>query len=77
MTTHYNYALNPKRTRLPACQLGALGKAKDFSRYAVTTDKARVTCRTCRKALGMDQPSTEAERFKKAERSAFSKLGAR
>lgn len=53
MTTHYNYALNPERTRLPACQLGALGKARDFSGYAVTTDKARVTCRTCRKVLGM------------------------
>lgn len=62
MTKHYNYALSPEQTTLPACRLGALGKARDFSRYAATTDKARVTCRACRKSLGLDQRSPVSRR---------------
>jgi hypothetical protein len=51
MTTHYNHALIPARSTLPACRIGALGSGADFSRWLATTDLDRVTCKTCRKVM--------------------------
>jgi hypothetical protein len=46
---HFNY--NPK-TNLPACQIGAIGQARDFSEWRVDRDINKVTCKMCLKALG-------------------------
>jgi hypothetical protein len=51
MTIHYNHALIPARSTLPACRIGALGSGADFSRWQATTELAKVTCKTCRKTM--------------------------
>jgi hypothetical protein len=51
MTTHYNHALAPTRSILPACRIGALGSGADYSRWRATTDTTKVTCKTCLKIM--------------------------
>lgn len=48
---HYNYALRPNKNTLPLCQIGAIGKNRDFSKYRATTNEGRVTCKRCRRSL--------------------------
>jgi hypothetical protein len=58
MATHYNFALNPDRTKLPLCRLASLGKGRDFSGHTVTTQQAAVTCRHCAALLRQSAPSS-------------------
>ena len=47
---HYNFALCPDRTALPICSIGAAAQRLSESKWRVTTDHRRVTCRRCLKA---------------------------
>ena len=48
---HFNTALNPDRTALPVCSIRSVAQRIEESRWRVTTDPRRVTCRRCRQML--------------------------
>jgi hypothetical protein len=61
MAMHYNMALLPERTILPACRLMAPGRDKAACTIQATTDKEQVTCRRCLQALKI-KPRRRARR---------------
>jgi hypothetical protein len=56
---HFNYALHPEKSKLPACMIGAIGGNRNFSDIHATTDGGKVTCKRCRKALSLDARGKE------------------